>query len=135
MLSGKIHPAAGRRSPTKPCGFVLRQANFVCPPKRSASPAGGAPQLAVTADLPAGSELKARFLYGQKVNPLTRLTRNYALRIFVNNRSLVGGGYHLGVSLKIAGNAVFLLNRHLFFTLFDFLVGNLKLDFIFGNVD
>ena len=22
--SGKIHPEAGRRSPTKPCGFVLR---------------------------------------------------------------------------------------------------------------
>ena len=56
--------------------------------------------------------------------PQFRIT-HYALRILVNNRSLVGGGYHPGVSLKIACNAVFLLNRHFFFALFDFLVGNL----------
>lgn len=60
---------------------------------------------------------------------------HYELRILVNNRSLVGGGYHCGISLEIARDAVFLLNRHLFFTLFDFLVGNLQLNLIFGNVD
>ena len=53
-FSGKFLPAAGRRSPDKTVGFVLRRANFVCPPKRPASPTGGAPQLTVTADLPAG---------------------------------------------------------------------------------
>ena len=139
-LSGKFLPAAGRHSPDKTlrfcssagklrlsaeaAGFAGRGSAAACRHRRPARRKGTESSLSLRTVCP--DSVPAR--------PQLRIT-NYALRIFVDNRSLVGGGYHLGVSLKIAGNAVFLLNRHLFFTLFDFLVGNLKLDFIFGNVD
>ena len=71
MLSGKIQPAAGRRSPTKPfrfCSSARETQSPVFPlPKRSALQTEGAPQLPVTANLPVGSKPKARFLCGLKV--------------------------------------------------------------------
>ena len=85
MLSGKIQPAAGRRSPTKPfrfCSSAKETQSPVFPlPKRSALQTEGAPQLPVTADLPVGSEPKTRFLCGLCVPISYQPARNYGLRI------------------------------------------------------
>ena len=62
MLSGKIKPTVGRRSPTKPFRFCSSARETQLPvfplPKRSALQTEGAPQLPVTADLPVRSNRK-----------------------------------------------------------------------------
>ena len=132
MLSRKSLPAAGRRSPTKPYGFVLR-------PRRSGQLRRTGERLASRHRRPAREKPAESPFPLRTGSPRFRIRSpaiaHYALRIFVDNRSLVGGGYHCGISLEIARYAVFLLNRHLFFTLFDFFVGNLQFNLIFGNVD